>query len=118
AGGQAQGVEPREGGGAVLELLEERGQAELLEVVELVAAGRAVAADTDRHAGPADRHEVGDPGAELQVRARAVDDAEALRADAGQMSLVEPDAVRQAQVGGEHALLGEIFDLILPALEL
>ncbi len=116
AGGEAQGVEAGEGVRSVLDLLEERRQAELREVVELVAAGGAVAADAHGHPGAMEGEEIGHAGAELQVRAGAVDDAEAPPAHPVQVLVGDPDAMGQAEIGRQQPLIGEILDLVPPAL--
>src|SRR5262249_40464998 len=77
-----QRVEPREGVRAVAQALEQGGQPHLLEGVEAVVARCAVGTDADRQAGAPQGDEVGDPGAQLQVRARTVPGAGAPRGPA------------------------------------
>jgi hypothetical protein len=118
AGGEAQGVEAGEGVRPMLDLLEERRQPDLREVVELVAARGAVAADAHRHPGAVEGQEVGHAGAELQVRAGAVDHAETSATYPVEMLGGHPDAVGQPEVGRQQSLVGEVLDLVPPTFEL
>ena len=101
----------------MLDLLEQGGQADLLEAVQMVAAGRAIGAHAHGDPMAAEGQEIGDAGAELQVGAGAVNDARAMVPQPAEMPVGEPDAVSEAEVGCEQALVVEVVDFIPPSLE-
>jgi hypothetical protein len=101
----------------VLDLLEQGGQADLLEAVQMVAAGRAIGAHAHGDSMAAEGQEIGDAGAELQVGAGAVNDARAVVPHSGEIPVGDPDAVGEAQVGREHALVVEVVNFVPPSLK-
>ena len=96
----------------MLDLLEQGGQADFLEAVQMVAAGRAVGAHAHRDSVVAEGQEVGDAGAELRVGAGAVDDARAMVPQPAKMPVGDPDAVSEAEVGCEQALVVKVVDFV------
>ena len=64
-----------------------------------------------------EHEEVGDAGAELQVGAGAVNDARAMVPQPAEMPVGEPDAVSEAEVGCEQALVVEVVDFVPSSLE-
>src|SRR5438132_150921 len=84
----------------------ESGQPELVEAVEPVVTGGAVGPDPDRDAAVAERADVGDPAAKLQVRRWAVRDARATVRQDRDLTLIEVHAVR------DHASIIHQADVI------
>ena len=85
----------------------------LLDLEEEVAAlvrGGAVDAEPDAHVRVEELAHRRDPGAEPQVRGRAVRDADAGRAEAPDLVVAQVDAVRAPDVAGEPAEPLEVLD--------
>ena len=114
--GQLEGLRRGQRVGTEARLLDQGGEPHLGEGVEAVVARRAVGADAD--AAPRCQHlrNRRDPAAELQVRARAVDDVRPLPREHGDIVLVHPDAVRQRGARARNADGIEIGDLIVAGL--
>jgi hypothetical protein len=61
--------------------------------------------------------EIGDAGAELQVGGGVVDDACAVVPQPAEMPVGEPDAVSEAEVGREQALVVKVVNFVPSSLE-
>ncbi len=95
------------------DLRQERGLAKLGERVHPVVAGSAVCTEPDDHPGGAHRHDVRDPAGELQVRARAVDEARAALAGGLHLRRGQLDAVREHRARPRDAEGGQDVDVVL-----
>ena len=92
-----------------------RGEAHLVEHRQPVVAGRAVGAEHHRNAGTLQPGHVRDPGAELEVGARAVADAwcGSTRAMLDLVRL-EVDAMGEHHVGAGESDVVEVVDVVAP----
>jgi hypothetical protein len=116
AGGQPQRVETAKRLGPVPTLLQQTRQTQLFEEIEVVVAGSAVGTEADRNPGTADAHHIGNTRTQLQVGAWTVDNAEVVSLHPRQMTLVEPDPMRDPQTCRQDAAVFEVGDLVAAAL--
>jgi hypothetical protein len=101
----------------MFQLLQLRGQPELLESIELVIAWGTVRTHTDRYARPTDFHDIRNSRTELQIRARAVDHTKPARLHGVEMFLGQPHSMRNSEVIRQDPHLIEILDLISTRLQ-
>ena len=98
-------------------MLQQGCEAHFGQCVEAVVARRAVGAQADRDAGLAQADDVGDPGTELEIRARAVHDAEPGGVETLQVRWLDLHAMGDAQALRQDALLVEILDFVPSPLQ-